>query len=323
MANFIYSTSEEFKGPWLIDSKALLELDEIINNAYDALEKSNEAFIQASVETKLPQYIFKNPENVEQVRADLYESIKAETSVIKTLKIRLSPTKQIEIQSFAEALKENSLIEETPNGFTLEMYSRIENISLEIGEWNNKLKLRISPESSDISRTQFMSFRDWISKYQPPKWQQIWQNLAGLQWLIFFISMIILSSILSVQMDSGLGLYTKQEAANLLKDGLQPDESLKALELLLSREVSYNKSIQNDKSIPNWYLFTVLIFLILAIILSYPPTNRLGIGKGISSIKRWRFWLKLLSYTIPITLFTIVIIPILQNYVLAWFKSLN
>lgn len=323
MANFIYSTSEECKGPWLIDSDALLELDKIIDNASNALEKSNEISIQESIEKELLYYNFETPEELEQLREDIHKRIKAQTNFTKTLKIRLSPTKQIEIESFADALKENSLIEETPYGFTLEMYSQSENISLEVGEWNNKLKLRVSPESSDLSRTQFMNFRDWILKYQPPKWQQLWQNLDGLQWLLFFTLFIFASLALSVQIDSGLKSYTKHEAKELLKDGLQPDESLKALELILSREVSYNQAVQLNKSIPKWYIFLVITSFVMTIILSYPPENRLGIGKGITSIKLWRKYIRLISYTIPITIFTIIAVPIIQNYIIEWFKRSN
>jgi len=45
MPKFIYSTSEEFNGPWLIDKEALLELDNVIDTAYEILNTSYEQFL--------------------------------------------------------------------------------------------------------------------------------------------------------------------------------------------------------------------------------------------------------------------------------------
>jgi len=160
-----------------------------------------------------------------------------------------------------------------------------------------------------------MHFRNWAIKHQSPKWQRIWQNLNGLQWLAYALLFMVTLVILRVQLDSGINKNTRQQAAQLLENGLQSEEITEAIELLLSREVSYSAQINTKRSIPNWYIIFFFVSSIIAIILSYPPKVILGIGKGTTSIYRWRLWTKFIGITVPLGFFSIIIIPLIQGYI--------
>ena len=160
-----------------------------------------------------------------------------------------------------------------------------------------------------------MHFRNWAIKHQSPKWQRVWQNLNGLQWLAYALLFMVTLVILRVQLDSGINKNTRQQAAQLLENGLQSEEITEAIELLLSREVSYSAQINTKKSIPNLYIIFFFVSSIIAIILSYPPKVILGIGKGTTSIYRLRLWTKFIGITVPLGFFGIIIIPLIQGYI--------
>ena len=84
MPKFIYSTSEEFNGPWLIDKEALLELDNVIDTAYEILNTSYEQFLIQMTDQDVNETIELNKkfggldqQNLEDIKKESQETIKS------------------------------------------------------------------------------------------------------------------------------------------------------------------------------------------------------------------------------------------------------
>jgi len=328
MSKFIYSTSESFNGPWLIDKEALSELDKVIDDAYEILNTSYEQFLDQMTENDVNESIEiekkfgeLKQERLEDIKKKSQERIKRYYRPLKkSISLEFAQSKKLDVNSFSEAMRDNSLINEKAIGFKIKLDTYNDEISIIVGNWRNNLEIESSPESSEISKELFMHFRNWAIKYQAPKWQQIWQNLNGQQWAVWMILLLVTTFIMSVQLDSGINRQTRQQATQLLENGLQSEEIAETIELLLSREVSYSPQINTKKPIPNWYIIFFFVSLIITIILTYPPKIILGIGKGTTSIYQWRLWIKFISITIPLGIFSIIIIPIFQEYLFGLLK---
>jgi hypothetical protein len=102
----------------------------------------------------------------------------------------------------------------------------------------------------------------------------------------------------------------KELAGKLLDDGLTEDEQTAAIELLLAIESGYPVSKNGSSRTDPPGIGLLLIALVVAVVLSFPPKVAIGVGRGKRAVDRWRTWLRLVSYTVPV----LVVWPLLQPH---------
>jgi hypothetical protein len=109
----------------------------------------------------------------------------------------------------------------------------------------------------------------------------------------------------------------KSQAHELLKDGITPDETEKALDILLKLQSGFlpkDYIEANPTSLRGWYILVTCAAL-FGIIGLIPPKTNLGLGKGEQRVKRWIIWIRVVSVVIP----TGIILPIVLNKLSAVF----
>jgi hypothetical protein len=141
--------------------------------------------------------------------------------------------------------------------------------------------------------------REWASRIQPPRWQQIWQNTGGLAFFIWVIVMLIALDISdSHRQDAN---YFKQQGNDLLNNGLRTaEDQRRALEILLSLQSDRIAPVlpRSSSSSKRFLVFGFGSFLVM-LIASFPPGIVIGVGRGKQRLELWRWWIKFVSITVP------------------------
>ena len=109
----------------------------------------------------------------------------------------------------------------------------------------------------------------------------------------------------------------KSQAHELLKDGITPDETEKALDILLKLQSGFlpkDYIERNPTSLRGWYILVICAALV-GIIGLIPPKTNLGLGKGDQRVKRWRIWIRVVSVGIS----SGIILPIVLDKLSAAF----
>lgn len=320
MAEFIYTTSTNISGPWLIDSDKLETLDKTLDEEWTRITKYQEELIKKKVDQIMEedQYIPKEDDKraleIESRRKEIEARVRSRSlySDDRSITIHLKGNKKVIVKTFGEALRQQSLLEELPISFSALIQSGHIKGEFELRK-NGHLDISVSPEHLPESRELFAALKRWASTVSPPKWQQFWLDFNPGQWLVWFVVLVIALSVLG-NSESVAKKYYKQEAMELLKNGLSQDEQLKAIETLLALESGY---IPKDQSIarPGWV--TLLLFggLMACVVLTITPKSRIGIGKGQDSINRWRLWIRVVFVLVPVFIFVNVIWPYLSKLV--------
>jgi len=148
----------------------------------------------------------------------------------------------------------------------------------------------------------------WVKEVSPPLYLKIWRRIGKWGLPLYLVIIFILPSS-QISTEDKL----KSEAHKLLQHGLQNDEIAKGLEILLSIETNYeNKEANSNFNISDYRInLTRLLILIGLIMINFPPSNIIGICRGEKKLVRWRIWVKIVTYVIPV----MILLPILINLV--------
>lgn len=302
MADLIEKTEYQSSGPWLLDYESLQELDRLIDDEWQRLVSYRDEKIRETVEAEIAEYSANHEWEKKQRRAlkkDLREQVESRYGfgVSKSLTILYSNERRMEVDSFEAANREPKCSTDTPIGFTIVMRCADVNCSVQLPYTATSIKLYATPDTLSESRELFTVIRGWIESKRPPLWQRIWTNLSGAHWLLLFTYLIVALQILASVSGVGRSQF-RSEAVELLKDGLSDSEKTRALELILSFEASLVPK-EYATPVPTWFWLSLVFGLAVAILLSFSPKVVLGLGDGTASIKRWRFYSKVVFVSIP------------------------
>ncbi len=211
------------RGPWLLEASQLLALDEIL-----------EQFCSRKVEV---------PEGVGVLHG--FQST-------KSLTIFLSKDRQLKSDSFKEAMSHIASQNEVASGFEYRaivpnMTALVRLLPSKKGEQKKDqeeqfLEIRVDSPSSATSYEIFLELRNWADTVEAPLWRQ-WFLFEprplyriGLVFpLIILLAMLFNSSPTAPEYKDAL----KQQARDLLRNGINQQNQTKALELVLALESDY------------------------------------------------------------------------------------
>lgn len=323
MAEFIYTTQTTIPGPCLLDADKLEALDKVLDDEWEPLAKRNQEAIRTEVDRRLEDSVQiyaarlrgkeLSPEELQSLRKEIEDSVRGSYGYREYHEITLfyEKGKRAEVTSFREAMRQPALLEEVIVRFRLEVVCGDISCKISIDENRGALDISASPERMPEARELFAALHRWGTTNRPPKWQQIWRTWNGAQW---FIWLAILAIGLIVVTESFRNPY-KEEARELVKNGVSQENQQRALELLLAIQSEYRSPDQKSQ-IPTWFIILLLGGLVVCFITSFVPKSVLGIGKGQDRINHWRIWLSIVFYLVPSFLFLNIIWPLISSWIL-------
>ena len=314
MPELIYPTKREFRGPWLIDSKSLEELDKVLNKITEYLGH----YINEKIKQETNQEI-KEIYNGTLEKYDEVERTKRELYVLKrSITIQIKGDKSIIFNSFEDAKKEQLLNEEAPSCFQVEIeYNYSNKIELSIGNYNrNTLEFKVDCEDLKIQNDCFYLLNQWVHSIKPSPIIKIWSeiNFFGGWFLGTVILFQLFILLLSPSTPSSSDIYReqiKEEVNAILTEGINEKNSPRAIEIILSLQTRQYPNIETTKNSFAKFLPYLLISISLCIILSFPPKSYIGLGRGEIKIKRWRSYINFLLFFIPIHM----LFPLILNFI--------
>jgi len=289
----IYTTTLRLHGPWLLETKQLLALDEIL-----------EQFLSRDIGASEPG-------------VGLPHGFKNE----KSLTILLPNGRELKSSSFKEAMNHIASQNEVARGFeyTATVGSTTASVKLipprkdkkNDGQEEPFFEIKVSPPGSSASYEIFGELNNWADSLEVPLWRR-WLVLELRPWFRIGLGCSIVFLLLTLLNTSpGPTEYKeslKQQARALLHDGINEQNKTKALELVLALESDYIPAGTQPKKARKpiaWYLIIVYIFGFL----SFTPTLCIAIWAGKGRLRWWNWWLKINMVTIPGLLFGKYFLP--------------
>lgn len=290
MSKIAYPGSREIEGPWLLDKESLQKFETMINDIV-------KVFCDSSGEEYKPEYaiIFVDGKSiVEQSLLDFDINNEIKTSIPQKLVVSIFANRFIGRLHCTElTFKLNQ------RGFQSFEY----NIR---GIEDEKSKLMI------INRIE-----EWIEENQPSRFLKIWDKVHVLLPVLCFIAIYIVLYLFAVHNNAD-NLYQNSllpQLQSILEHGIDESNFTTALELLLIKEYSYVPSSFEAKTDPRVVTYPILIFSIIGIAGFCCPKANIAVGAGKKRVKWWKRYEQFITVTIP----TVIILPVLVNYISSFF----
>jgi hypothetical protein len=320
----IHETSFESKEPWLIDRPALDDLDRTIDEVWKELECARGDLIQEYIEQKVEKLRVKTAvtgDNIDE------EALRESATANVPWKLKLSERKiilrlengaRLEGQKFDEIAIEPTIRGSVVKQIEVTLESGPISVDLKTTKWEDGLELQASPDQDLLAQRAYARLLSWCEENRLPRWVRIWKSSRWLALPVFmFVSwfLLIAISVTHEPPTQAAKRQWKEEAAEILKDGITADEHLRAIELTLAICADY----VSDDSKPRATVFTLqrsLFFIaatiVFTVLLAFPPRTAIGLGRGQKRIEWWRRWIHIVAVAGPGTIFMgLVIDPIL------------
>jgi hypothetical protein len=325
MAEVLTRSSVYVSGFWLLEAKALQDLDTILEEDWiqrqevkkEAIEKVAKKIIDERKERKSYDELSEEDKKKanKEIRAEVaqqYEFSLGKREVVLTL----ASAKVLRYSTIAEILKDIAVKKEMPETLAIDTKCMSERCKIDIpaSTNNSNIYVYVYPEDSPLNRSFVDQIEHWAERNRAPSWQCYWNQNFMLAWILFIVLLCVswigttIWASYSTRKDA-----VRAEASTLLDQGLKTKEDeTKALHLTLSLLAGHHQKQESPP--PLWAWLPSLVGLVVAVVLSFPPKTVIGIGKGVDSIARWQCWIKLISYTVPVLILTGFIIPLARDY---------
>jgi hypothetical protein len=274
----LYPTVLQSRGPWLIGTKDLLALDEIV------------------------------------------EQIGGEDGT-RILKISLPKERELKTSSFKEAMSHMGSQDETAIGFRYEVKTKSNTASVRLfqptdsgkekDDTRPKLEVRVSPRGTESSQEIIGLFKSWVADVQPPIWKR-WLLALRSAARGFLVLTVLIGPFIVLNTKPSVNEYKeiyKQQARELLKNGINQQNETKATELMLALQSDYIPPGAKPQSVSLRSLVILVIIVLILGVLSATPSMCLGIWKGKQRLRLWDLWFRVNFYTVPGLILTSVFWP--------------
>ena len=323
MVEAIYPNTLKYHGPWLVDSSQLEALDQIIESEWPKLLQYREQRIQEAVDKKMADqegqsYKIDRSEIIERVKAS-YEFCKGE----RLVRIYYKNNRELKATSFKEAMHDQTFADDKPIAASVSVACGEVQVGLSISSGSAHLQVAAEPINNPLAREFRFKLEQWAKSASSPSWLKIWRTFNGLQWALL---------LLIVFLNIGLAPYSSEiarqelraEIHEFLHKGVNESNLPQGVAYLLALEAGYyknsNQSVETKRA--KRFLIILLGSVILCGIMSFPPSVRLGIGKGEDSVKRWRFWSRFVAITVPGVIISSFVLPIIVEKISTAFATL-
>ena len=233
-----------------------------------------------------------------------------------TLTLHLKEGDSIRVASFSEAYRNKDIQGAKISGFTLQVACGEVICELGYRPGYPTLALEVRPRELRISSELFVELKRWVVSVKAPLWQRIVRRLDHTHWFI------VLFLLLYVGIFGGIHKTRPswdriEQAHELLKDGIGEDEHGAALESILALLSEFGKPAPAI-TLEFWYILLITTGILACFLLSLIPGSVIDMGKDEGKVVRWRAYLRFISVTIPIAVFSTFLWP----HIALWVKGL-
>ena len=308
MGELIIPTDKNIIGPWLLDKIALEELNSFIEFVENKFKEGQLSILQNMTEDEFADILRKNKDlALESLKLMLQDefSKKKDTEVILKSKDGIS----IKDNSLISILKDSKVNDFKPVSLIIRIQKGPSEFSFEISK-SGTLETRIkSPDDNLVSDINY-ELDKWIDIHKPniivEKWASWYLNVFTLSFFVLLFGTILF-------MGDNRAIYKEKfskESLELLKGGISPQKTDKAIELILKIESGYvpdnvTAGVTVNKSYLNFCFFVFICFVILSV----KPSTIIGIGKNKWKVDFFKYWIYIVGFIIPTT----IIVPIILN----------
>ncbi len=316
MARLSFPTEGQIRPPLLIDANQLEGLDQLKDKHIDGLRGERERRISELVSNLIRERLARGALKEDQVESEgarIRESVARDNRLereIRSVTIYLPRGKEVQGNRFADAISHPVGEKETPLGFLL--YLKVGEVEAQVslaGSWRKDLHIKVEPNDAEIAQELFGALRNWASDVEAPRWQQNW-----LEFRFVFATLLypwILMGLVAIPLSNwGEASRTvqKAEARKLLANGINPANQQRALELLLAIESDYDPGVRTPSlGLRYWGYFALGAILLSAGCIC--PRISIGIWNGKQRLRRWRFWVRTVTVTVPALVVTSILLP--------------
>lgn len=308
MSEIIYPNTNRVHGPWLLDSEQLQRLDSIINIQWEKLTKYRNKLIQQEIDGELNSF---SKEEQERRKKGVEEKVKknyryGDDKFYKELRIDYRSKRLLIVDSFKEAAMHKEFENDLPIKFNYKI--RCVDVESEIKlDFFNKIEYSVNTYSINESKELYYELEGWLKKVNPSILIKVWSRIGS--WILPLL-IGVLAILPSININNNRDILI-EEAHKILNEGITTDEVEKALEIILSLETDYELKLGKMENIEIDYskLYYLYALILCALILFFPPNSIIGIGKGEQKLNKWRNWINVVTYVIPV----LIILPIIIN----------
>jgi hypothetical protein len=324
MTKIAYPTEIDIDGPWLIEGGRLQELDSVLDKCFEKMRVENTRMVNERIEAKILERMQERhltEVDVAKLRADYEKSPPwyGFDGDKRSVTIYLSGGRTIEGARFSDFLATATLQNEIARGFvaTAKVGQTEATVRLASGYFQNHLSIKTSPRNNDVALETFGLLQNWQVDVSPKRWQQLWLKVSWLLPMFAVIWLVIGMSVMAGLADAAPQRQLKEEARQLIRQGINPSNQLRAEQLLLEIESDYvpDQKTPDQISPRMWTYFVVGLACLIA--LSFCPKLCIGIWADRAKLQHYRWWFRVISVTIPGLLITRVAFPWLPH-LLGW-----
>jgi hypothetical protein len=309
MGHLYIPGEKKIAGPWLLDIKALEELDEIFEYVNSKVSECIDRDINSEAEGDVKQGYSKTFEEARE--RILNKSIQQDKKVILTShdeKILFDSTisgllkdpklKDFKAREFQLLIRDNRY----RNEFKLNISNR----------FDGELEYRVKCTHQDLEDDIKYKVENWLDKHEPNKPKQWWNKYSF--FFIFFGMIICGGSIMFLTRTEKVNIKEiyRTEIKQLLDSGVNDSNRNNAIELLLKYNIEYKAEDQEaTRAINKGALKIFLSTLFLVVISIFKPKTIIGIGANKRLVKFYRAY----SYFVLVTIPSIFILPPLVKWI--------
>lgn len=307
MGNLIAPNNRLYKGPWLLNRKALTELANIFDKADKAIHNQYEAQISAEAISKMKadQYYADKGETI--VIADLKERDSYRTSKIARLKSKNHH--ELHTDTLSNLLKDSKIENLEPISISANIKYGDIGCSFSISKrYGGEFEFSIDAQSEE-TKDILHEIDNWIEEYSPKKIHKVWNEYGHL--MLYFLGMILLMTA-SIFYHSPKDRYQqqlKQEAHELLNQSDSIDIQNEAINILLQFESGYIPDSIEGGGFSPMFFWSIGFYVFFLIFIGIKPKPIIGLGKYKTEYKFYHFWIRFVLIIIPVT----IIIPYIIN----------
>jgi hypothetical protein len=311
MVQIINPSDRTVKGPWLLDNTSLEDLHNTLVAIEDKLQEAYNILLDKTAEDRFLEYKKAGKEiSIEEQKENTRNGYVFNNSK-KYILISTKQGKTIKDESLISVLKAGQINEFNPTKLEINIEKGPCEFTLTVSpEFDGELVTRIKvPEDNRFNDINY-EINKWIDQNKPNVALQKWSRWFPFAILIVFPMMTFI--LLSTLKDSGDSYKNQlaEESKQLLKGGLTPEETTKAMEIILKKESGYvpegiNREIELNKNILNIWIYTNIALALLSV----KPKTVIGLGKNRGKMSFYRIWIKAVLVFIPLS----IIVPFIVN----------
>jgi hypothetical protein len=330
VTEIIRNTESTFFGPWLLDSAALVALDEILDEQWSRLEAHKKGQIENAVRRERSR-LNRSDSNLrsadERALEDKDIRQRAENDDQysgdgRTITLTLSSGHKVRVNSFGDAVNDVNCQDHEVTKIEVRLCCGgiRGDLVVPTPDKNHGLSLVTLPEASEQAVELFVRLHRWCEQYKPDWLRRLWG--AGLPSVpVLAVLFLILCFVIAVVTGSvSMKDPWREEVGKLIAKGVKTEDHGRALELLLRKSAD----LPTDRQLiypPTWFLVATVTAAVVTLLLSFGARTAFEIGKGTASVRWQKRYDSFLRRSVPAFLILGVLASILGSFAFDFLRS--